>query len=278
MAVPLDTVKTTLQQKPTSYAGPIDCAKDLVAKDGPGGLFRGADSTLVGHGLAGAISFGMVEVFDRALRSAAGPGVALLFGPSLLIGAAVGSTAICATAVCPFEVVRMKSVESGKPGLQVLREILRKGKNKIGASFYRGFNLILLKDIPFVVTKFLVFNALIDYFSALVRDAGTSASPLLETQLTLLAGVLAGTVAAVINQPADVLFTLVNQGQGFESVMTEFQKTPVLVAKGLRERLLFNALLVTLEFFFYLAIRDALGVSEDDLTLVWDALAPLLEL
>lgn len=272
LLVPLDVVKTTLQQNPQRYAGPVDCAKDLIANDGPSALTKGAGSTLAGYLFAGGLSFGLVEVFGRALRSAAGPGIALLFGPPLLIGASAGATAICATALCPFEAVRVKSVESGKTGRQALQEIL--AKDGIGGLF-RGFVPILAKEIPFVVTKFVVFNALSERLLTLVENAGVTSSPLLGTELTVLAGVIAGIAATVTSQPADVVFTLANKGLGISSAITKLQERPALVATGFWPRLLFCVLLVTLQFFLYGLLREALGVSKNDLTLVWDALAEL---
>ena len=47
--------------------------------------------------------------------------------------------------------------------------------------------------------------------------------------------------------------------------------------QGLQPRLVFGVLLVSLQFLFYSRLRELLGVSKTDLTLVWDALAVLKE-
>ena len=72
--VPIDVVKTALQQESPAYNGPLDCARDLIDEEGPAALLRGAAPTLVGYAVAGALSFGCVDSFGRVLRSAAGPG------------------------------------------------------------------------------------------------------------------------------------------------------------------------------------------------------------
>lgn len=273
--VPIDVVKTALQQDPERYVGPVECAKDLVAKDGfVGGLLRGAGSTWAGYSIAGALSFGLVEVFGRALRSATGPGIALLFGPPLLIAASAAATVICTIAVCPFEAVRVQSVKSGKAGLDVLKEIL---EVEGIASLYRGIAPILLKEVPFVVTKFLVFNAMSDLLKSYVENAGFISTPVLATELTVLAGALAGLAAVFVSQPADAVFTLANDGPGMSvmSAVEQVKERPRLIVDGLETRLLFGVLLVTLQFFFYTQLRATLGVSKDDLTIVWDALSPL---
>ena len=60
-----------------------------------------------------------------------------------------------------------------------------------------------------------------------------------------------------------------------DRVRSHHRERPALIAQGLSARLLFGMLLVTLQFYFFTTVREALGVSKSDITLVWDALAPL---
>lgn len=273
--VPIDVVKTTLQQEGNDrYAGPVDCARGLVATEGPGSLLKGAGATAAGYALAGALSFGLVEAFGRLLRGAAGPGNALLYGSPLLALASVGATGLCATAICPFETVRVQSVRTGRPGLEVLREALAAEGVR---GLFRGLPPILLKEVPFVVTKFVVFDFASEALASLATDAGLATTPVLATLLTIVAGALAGIAAILISQPADAVFTLTNEGPGVSvaSAVDALRDEPARVADGLAPRLLFGVLLVSLQFFFFNFLKSELGVAKGDLTLVWDALAPL---
>ena len=274
LLVPIDVVKTTLQQEEGTYSGPLGCARGVVQRDGPAGLLRGAGATAAGYAVAGALSFGFVEFFGRELRGAAGPGNALLYGAPLVALASMGATALCSLAVCPFEAVRVSSVRSGKPGLTVLSEVLE--AEGVGG-LYAGLPAILLKEVPFVVTKFVVFDVISDALAHAVDSAGLDASPLLATALTLVAGAGAGVAAVLASQPADAAFTLTNEGPQVtvESAVATLRANPRLILSGLGARLLFGVLLVSLQFFLFQSLKSELGVSKADLTLVYDALAPL---
>ena len=236
--------------------------------------FGFAGATASGYALAGSLSFGLVEYFGRELRSAAGPGNALFYGAPLVALASVGATALCTLAVCPFEAVRIGGVKSGKPGLAVLSEIL---DAEGVAGLYAGLPAILLKEVPFVVTKFVVFDLVSDLLAALVTDTGAASSPLLATAVTILAGAGAGVAAVLASQPADAALTLTNDGPDatLASAIAKLRAEPSMILSGLGARLVFGVLLVVLQFFFFQLLKSELGVSKADLTLVWDALAPL---
>lgn len=182
------------------------------------------------------------------------------------------ATALCATAVCPFEAVRIISVRTGASSIDALRQQVSEDGV---ASLYRGLGPILLKEVPFVVTKFVVFDRvqqfIIDAAPPTVID-GLAIS----VGFPLLAGSIAGVCAAIASQPADVLLTLTNEGNAtLGSAVTRLTTSPTLALKGVGPRALFGALLTSLQFLLYSNLRGLLGVSKSDLTLVWDALAVL---
>ena len=184
------------------------------------------------------------------------------------------ATGICACAVCPFEAVRILSVQSGQPGTVVLREVLAA---EGPAGLFRGLPPLLLKEVPFVVTKFVTFDLASTALAAAVDNAGLTSSAGLVTMLTVASGAVAGVAAILVSQPADAVFTLANDegGTTLSEAVAQVRERPAVIANGLLPRLVFGVLLVTLQFYFFSEVRAALGVSKNDLTLVWDALAPL---
>ena len=86
---------------------------ERAGEGGPTAFLQGAGATFAGYVLAGALSFGLLEVFSRGITTLAGEGNALFFSAPLLTISSIFSTTICATAVCPFEAVRILSVRSG---------------------------------------------------------------------------------------------------------------------------------------------------------------------
>lgn len=152
--VPIDVLKTRMQAEPEVYSsGPLAAARTLLDNEGPSAFVQGAGATAAGYLVAGSLSFGLLEVFSRVATSFAGPGNALFFSTPLLALSSVGATALCACAVCPFEAVRILSVRTGESSADVLRAQL---EGEGFASLYRGLPPILLKEVPFVVTKFVV--------------------------------------------------------------------------------------------------------------------------
>jgi mitochondrial ornithine carrier protein len=63
---PFDTVKVRLQSRPDTisqwYTGPIDCFKQMIAKEGFGGLYRGLSAPLVGAAVETSSLFFSVSI------------------------------------------------------------------------------------------------------------------------------------------------------------------------------------------------------------------------
>jgi len=273
LLVPLDVVKTRLQTEPPgTYSGPLDCARSLAAsEEGAAAFLQGAGATAFGYALAGACAFGLLEVFSRAINEAAGAGNSLFFSTPLLALASACATAFCAAVVCPFEAVRIGAVRNGASSLAAVQQIVA---DEGAAALYRGLGPILLKEVPFVVTKFVVFDRVAALLAAALPDAQGGA--LLSVGLPLAAGSVAGLFAALASQPADTLLTLTNEeGATLGSATSRLAAELRLALQGLAPRGLFAMLLSSLQFLIYTRLRDLFGVSKADLTLVWDALATI---
>ena len=67
-AVPLDVVKTRVQQDPAKFAGGgvLDSARTLVKEEGWGVLSRGLGNTMLGFLLHGAFKYGGFEFLKQA--------------------------------------------------------------------------------------------------------------------------------------------------------------------------------------------------------------------
>ena len=85
------------------HSSDSDSPTSASESEGGGALLQGAGATWLGYLLAGALSFGLLELFSRWVTAAAGEGNSLFFSAPLLALSSVCSTSICATAVCPFE-------------------------------------------------------------------------------------------------------------------------------------------------------------------------------
>ena len=272
---PLDVVKTRLQSDPPEFSGPIEAFRGVVDQDGPAGLLRGADTTALGYALSGSLSFGLEEVILRFAKEIAGPGNALLFGTPLLLCSAAAAVTISTIAVCPFETVRIRSVAEGNPdSAAVLQELL---DSEGAPALYAGLVPLLFKDVPSFVTKILTFEAAIGLTSAwsasLFGDANVG---LASVAPSLLAGAIAGFVAALVTQPADTLLTAVSKGSSVSDALGTIKEEPERMLRGLSTRLVYKVILTSIQFLLLSKIREGFGVSDAELTSFWDALQGVL--
>ncbi|KAL9098036.1 MAG: hypothetical protein Q9163_006220 [Psora crenata] len=225
---PLDTLKTRLQ----SSAG-------FRASGGFRGVYAGVGSALIGSAPGAALFFVSYEGVKDALRRArrgkqeeeeeeqqqqqqrGGRGVwdskahegaarwAAAGEESIeqMAAASAGEVAACAVRV-PTEVVkqRAQALQQGRGGsLEVLQDILRQ-RRKIGAvrvwtELYRGWSITVLREVPFTVIQFPIWEALKEH-----RRRTTDAVTVSAVESGFF-GSIAGAIAAGVTTPLDVLKT-----------------------------------------------------------------------
>ena len=138
--------------------------------------------------------------------------------------------------------------------------------------------------------KFLVFDTCADaLLAALPADA--SESTVVSLGVSLLSGVIAGTCAAVVSQPADVILSKVAQGDGssasvgrlpgsvnqlalLQQAASSIQRSGGMPAffRGLPSRCLWSSAIIGGQFFLYDLFKAALHITAADLGLFYDAL------
>ncbi len=162
LLVPLDTVKTRIQTAPKgSYDGPTDAfVKVFRDEGGVGALLRGLQPEVVGFSIYGAISFGGTEFCRRFIAQAAGPENALLYQvPILMLGSALASVAAISL-TCPFMAVKVRLISdekfAGGSLVKGLTRIIR--EEEWSSSLFGGLAPLMLKDVSFVLSKFVVFD------------------------------------------------------------------------------------------------------------------------
>mmetsp|Transcript_5969 Transcript_5969/g.11281 ORF Transcript_5969/g.11281 Transcript_5969/m.11281 type:complete len:439 (-) Transcript_5969:63-1379(-) len=238
IATPLDVIKTKMQaDRKTFNTGFVNAAVSIVKNGRMGVLLSGLVPTLLGYGVEGAVKFGMYESLKPAL-------VALFHTSDKTIPylfASVGAGAAASLLLVPMERSRIEVVTSSnsdsdsrsnigegittaisisnqkKDDLLVsLKEMIH--KEGISTSLFYGYNTMLLKQVPYTMTKQVSF----DVFATTLCQCTTQyniLSPLLipfdvegSTQqakffCTTTAAFLASILACMSSQPGDVLLT-----------------------------------------------------------------------
>lgn len=151
-----------------------------------------------------------------------------------------------------------------------------------------SFNAIVSRELPFAVTKFLVFDITAGSISNLINSSniledgskiqvGVGALGLL---LSAFSGAMAGIAGAFVSHPADLILTLTSasskedgESKDWKIIVNELLEQEggiVNLFPGFPARAVFFFLVIGLQFFLYDYFKTLLDVGTDDLTLVLD--------
>lgn len=210
MLVPLDVVKTKLQADPKlSRMGIVGAVKSILKSQGHKAFGQGLAATSCGYFLQGACKFGFYDLFKRKIHDSCedrGMQTRRFTLPILLCSSGFAEV-VASWALCPLESTRIYMVlnsEDSKRGmLNAMKSIM---KTSGIAGFFRGLPVIMMKQVPYTCVKLAGYDLIVDWMKSLVSPQDQISSL---TTIQISSGVLAGILAAVISQPADVLLSKV---------------------------------------------------------------------
>ncbi|POS71813.1 PET8 related protein [Diaporthe helianthi] len=235
---PLDTLKTRLQS-----------SEGFFASGGFRGIYRGVGSAALGSAPGAAFFFCTYEATKSALAEArrntlgnnkTGGGGAV----DHMLAASLGEVAACAVRV-PTEVVKQRAQagQHGGSSLSSLRAILARrstvGLPGVWRELYRGWGITILREVPFTVIQFPLWEALKSYSRGRKSQSqsqgrgqggvGAVSGPAdVSAAESALYGSVSGGVAAAVTTPLDVLKTRV-------MLSTERQRVWDIVAGIIRQ-------------------------------------------
>lgn len=285
LLVPLDVIKTKMQADPARYPTVLKSAQRIQAESGLQGLLLGAGATIVGYVVYGCVSFGLTEYFKRAFLQVAGPELATYFPFAILLLASMAAAIFGAVAVTPFEALRIRAVTAdANPAFQsdktLMGSITRVVRERSFPTLFAGLGPAVVGEIPFMTAKFAVFDAVSKFIYDVFPQASESLT--LSLAVSLLGGMAAGVVAAIVSHPFDTITTKVTQysqqGRGgvWDAVKDIYsQGGPGGFFKGTVPRAVKSAANIALQFFLYDWTKRALHVSSDDLKLFFDVMSGL---
>lgn len=266
---PVDVVKTRIQLYPEQYnKGMVDAFKQVIKNEGAGALLTGFGPTAAGYFLQGAFKFGGYEFFKKTFIDTLGYETAANNKTSIYLASAAIAEFFADVVLCPLEATRIRLVSQPTfaPGLasgftRILKEegVLR--------GFYSGFGPILFKQIPYTMAKFVVYELAAEKLYQVIGKPKDQLSNSTVTGINLGSGIIAGTCAAIISQPADTLLSKINKQKGVEgSVMSRLFKMagelgPRGLFLGLGPRIVMVATLTAGQFAIYGDIKRMLGAT-----------------
>jgi solute carrier family 25 phosphate transporter 3 len=274
---PLDVVKTKIQTDPENYPNAVVAFQKLF-KGGLKGLFSGWVPTTLGFFTIGGFSYSTTELFRRWCEDFAGPSASQLEVPIILFSAAV-SAFFGAFIIAPFETVRIRSVYQPDYAENALGVVKRMNEEEGPSSFFSAVPAFALKDVPYCMAKFTVFDLSSSYLYNMYPVAREDLR--LSLYVSLVAGTLGGITAAIVSNPADASISEMKKSKSDisppQAAMAIIDRGgPALLFSGLPVRMLYYSILVSLQFLLYDTVRFALGIGSDDLKLYLDVLGGAL--
>uniref|UniRef100_A0A182JXM4 Mitochondrial carrier protein n=1 Tax=Anopheles christyi TaxID=43041 RepID=A0A182JXM4_9DIPT len=194
---PIDTIKTRLQSE-----------RGFVASGGFRGVYKGLGATAAGSAPTSALFFCTYESMKSYLRPYAThdqlPYVHM-------VSAAAAEVVACLIRV-PIEIVKQRRQallhKGNASSLSILYEALK--KEGIRKGLYRGFGTTVMRDVPFSLIQFPLW----EYFKLHWTEVtGTALTPL----SVAICGAISGGIAAGLTTPLDVAKTRIMLAEQLES-------------------------------------------------------------
>ncbi|ORX62758.1 mitochondrial carrier [Hesseltinella vesiculosa] len=267
---PVDVVKTRIQLSPEIYnKGMIQGFRQVVQAEGAGALLTGFGPTAAGYFLQGAFKFGGYEFWKKTIIDAVGIENARENRTAIYLGSSAIAEFFADVALCPLEATRIRLVSQPDFASGLLSGFSRIAKEEgVIKGFYSGFGPILFKQVPYTMAKFVVYELAAEKIIKSLGKPKEELEPSTMTKVNLASGVIAGTAAAIISQPADTLLSKINKTKGAEgqSVTSRLvQMAGQLGVKGLflglGPRIVMVATLTAGQFAIYGDIKRVLGAT-----------------
>lgn len=202
---PIDLVKTRMQNQRNGsvklYANSIDCFKQVWRHEGFLGFYRGLGPQLIGVAPEKSIKLVTNEAVKELIFGDDGTGENITTLQEIIAGGSAGASQVIFTN--PLEIVKIR--------LQIAGEIARKTGavpkkastivRELGfTGLYKGASACFARDIPFSAIYFPLYN----YLKTIQREEDVKTNTPLQL---MIAGSLAGSVAASSTTPFDVIKT-----------------------------------------------------------------------
>ncbi|TVY81701.1 Mitochondrial phosphate carrier protein [Lachnellula suecica] len=264
---PVDVVKTRIQLDPVTYnKGLIGGFRQVVAKEGAGALLTGFGPTAAGYFLQGAFKFGGYELFKQQSINILGYETASNNRTAVYLASAGLAEFFADIALCPLEATRIRLVSEPTYASGLVSGFSKMLKNEGVGAFYAGFGPILFKQVPYTMTKFVVYEKVAE--AIYQRVDKSTASPGMQTTINLGSGLLAGFAAAIVSQPADTMLSKINKSKGLPGEGTTSRLIKIAKELGLRgsyagigARLFMVGTLTAGQFAIYGDVKKALGAT-----------------
>ncbi|KAJ0160248.1 Mitochondrial phosphate carrier protein [Colletotrichum tanaceti] len=264
---PVDVVKTRIQLDPATYnRGLIGGFRQVIQSEGAGALLTGFGPTAAGYFLQGSLKFGGYEFFKQQSINLIGYENAVNNRTAVYLASSAAAEFFADIALCPLEATRIRLVSEPTYASGLISGFSKMLKNEGVGAFYAGFGPILFKQIPYTMSKFVVFEKVSE---AIFRKyPKNTLSDGAQTAVNLGSGLIAGFAAAIVSQPADTMLSKINKTKGLPGEGTTSRLIKIAKELGIRgsytgigARLFMVGTLTAGQFAIYGDLKKALGAT-----------------
>ncbi|KAK0740708.1 mitochondrial carrier domain-containing protein [Schizothecium vesticola] len=262
---PVDVVKTRIQLDPATYNnGMIGGFRKVVSAEGAGALLTGVGPTFAGYFLQGALKFGGYEFFKQQSINYFGYENASNYRTAVYLGSSAAAEFFADIALCPLEATRIRLVSEPTFANGLVGGFTKIVKTEGVGALYAGFGPICLKQIPYTMSKFVVYEKTAEtVYSFYPKNQMSDA---MQTVTNLGSGLTAGFAAAIVSQPADTMLSKINKTKGAPGEGTTSRLIKIAKELGLRgsytgigARLFMVGTLTAFQFAIYGDLKKAFG-------------------
>jgi solute carrier family 25 phosphate transporter 3 len=169
--------------------------------------------------------------------------------------------------LCPLEATRIRLVSQPSFASGLVSGFSRIWKEEgVMRGFYSGFGPIVFKQVPYTITKFVVYERAAE---AILKQLGgaESLSHSMYTAVDLSSGLIAGAASAIVSQPADTLLSKINKTSGTGSVTSRLIGLAGELGVrglflGLGPRIVMVGTLTAMQFGIYGNLKKAFGANK----------------
>jgi solute carrier family 25 phosphate transporter 3 len=239
-----------------------------------GALWAGLGPTVYGYLLEGAIKFGVYEVLKPAVKN-------LLYNLSTftsigLFQSKLLAYVICATVsglaaslmLCPMEALRIRMVaepEYARCGMIASGLLMLKREGVFGLA--KGIKPMILKQVPYTVTKNVSFDFITKLFYSIMRAQGMALTAASAFTVPLVSAGISSVLSCVSSQPGDMVLSLVNAHEG-DLRSSDIHRNIMRSERGFwgffvgfKTRMLHVGIIVTLQLLIYDYVKRLCGIA-----------------
>jgi solute carrier family 25 phosphate transporter 3 len=246
----------------------VSAFRQIIKNEGAGALLTGLGPTVTGYFIQGSFKFGGYEFFKKTFIDALGVETATQNRTAVYLVSSACSEFLADIFLCPLEATRIRLVSQPSFATGLVSGFTRILKEEgIIRGFYSGFGPILLRQVPYNMTKFVVHERASEAIYASIGTPKAQLSNSTVTFVNLGSGLIAGAAAAIISQPADTLLSKINKQKGANGsiasrlIALARELGPRGLYLGLGPRIVMVGILAAGQFAIYEDITRILGAT-----------------